>query len=277
MQLKKHLICALVLTASFLCSTTFAQQDERVLMKECLQAHTEEFQPLSNERDDLYKRFSNRSLSVRNILRWLKEDPKTAEAKRVQEISELEARLESLKEFAKFTTPEAIEDAAATIELANVAIEDIDDERTTAIKPLSRKQSALQRKYQDQEGKLKPAVLSVFREAGDSEATSGLTRSYASFSYSSGSASGTYKREDGTKAACTCYVYLANDKVAKDKYGKFEEKYPIIYCSKNQLEVLVGPCRVTVYSRDKEFSDKSLDATMSALVDFEKIEALLAP
>ena len=277
MQFNKHLLICLTIATTLFCSTTYAQQDEQALMKECLKAQAEEFQPLSKERDEIYKSFSNRAYSVRNILRWLKDDPKTADVKRVKEIADLEARLKSLHEHAKLTTAEAIKNAEATIELANVAIEDIDDERNTAIKPLTRKQSALQRKYKEREGKLKPVVLSVFLKTGDSEATADLTRSYGSFSYSSGSASATYKREGETKAACTCYFYLVNEKPPKEKHGKFDNIYPIAHRTKNQLEVLVGQSRVTIYSSDKDLFDKSLDATMSGLVDFNKIEALLTP
>jgi len=69
---------------------------------------------------------------------------------------------------------------------------------------------------------------------------------------------------------------LVNDKVAAEKLGKLDNRFPIVRRSKNQLEVLVGNCRVTGYSTDEACNEDSLDAMLSDLFDFDKLEALLA-
>ena len=156
-------------------------------------------------------------------------------------------------------------------------LEDLKDSHAQNVKPLNRQFSALQRKYKAAETKLKPVMLKLFREQGNSETTANLTRSYGSFSYSTGATSGSYKREGQSKSAAICYIYLINEKVGQEKYGLFAETHPVAYRSESQLEVLVGNVRVTIYSSDPELNDKQLDATLTSLVDFEALEAILAP
>ena len=270
-----QLVVVLTLVATFFTATCFAQQDGKTLLQECLQAQAQEFQPLAQQRDAAYQEFANRSTSIRSILRWLDEDYKTADARRIREIAALESRLKALKENANLTAPEATKDVAATVEAANVMLEDIDDERDIAIKPFSRKLSALQRKYKPQETTLKPFMLDVFREKGDSESTESLTKSYGSFNYSSGTSSATYKQPGDNKSAAICYIYLVNEKVGKEKFGLFNDKYPVAYRSQNQLEILVGQTRVTIYSSHKDLGDSKLDATLTSLVNIEKLESML--
>ena len=277
MLLSKPLCVLSTVMATFFASNSLAQQDGKTLFKQCLLAQTQEFKPLMQERDAVYQKFSNRSTSIRNIVFWLENDHKTADSKRLQKIAALEAQLETLKKYAKLTNAEAIKDVDATAETANVLLEEISDEGDAAIKPFARKLSALQRKYIAQETKLKPAVIGLFREQGNSNSTSGLARNYDSFSYSSGTASATYVREGGDKSAAICYIYLFNDKVGKQQYGLFLGKYPIAYQNKNQLEVLVGDTRVTINSAEKDLGGEQLNATLLSLVDFEKLEAMLAP
>jgi len=175
------------------------------------------------------------------------------------------------------TSAEATSHIAATVEATNVMLEEINDQRDLAIKPFSRKLSALQRKYKAQETKLKPVMMSLFHNPGISETTASLIKSYGSFSYSSGTSNATYKREGDNKSAAICYIYLVNEKVGKEKYGLFNDKYPIAYQTKNQLEIIVGRARVTIYSSDKALVDKGLDATLASLVNIEKLESILTP
>ena len=277
MQFNQQLLYAFTLAATLLCSTSFAQQDGKALLSECLKSQADEFQPLSKSRDAVYQKFSNRSLSIRSILRWLELDPKTADAKRVKEIAALEIRLKTLKDNASLTSTDATNNVAATIESTNVMLEDIKDERDTAVKPFAREFTALQRKYKAQETQLKPVMLELFREAGNAEATANLNRSYGSFSYSSGTASATYKGEGESKSAAICYIYLANEKIAKEELGMVNDKYPVAYRSNNQLEILVGNCRVTIYSAGKKLNGKQLDSSLLSFVDVEKLEAMMTP
>jgi len=274
---RKQAVIAFTLFAISLGSTCFAQQDNKALMDQCLKAHAEEFQPVVKERDRLYQKHSNYVLSIRSILRWLEQDPKTANAKRLKEIASLEARLQALKDQAQLTSDQGTKDVATTVESTSVMLEELKDEHDLKTKPFTRKFSALQRKYKTAETKLKPVLLELFREQGNSEATAELIRSYGSFSYSSGTASSSYKREGQSKSAAICYIYLVNEKVGQEKFGLFAEKYPVAYRSKNQLEVLVGNVRVTVYSSDSELNDQQLDATLTNLVDLDALEALLMP
>ena len=278
MQLNgNQIVVALTLIAISLGSTCFAQQEDKALLKECFKAHAEEFQPLAKERDGLYQKHSNYVLSISNILRWLEQDPKTANAKRLKEIAGLEARLQALKDQANLTSDQNAKDVAATVATANAILKKLKDQHNVKIKPLTTKFATLQRKYKAAETRLKPVMLKLFREQGNSETTEKLTRSYGSFSYSTGATSGSYKREGQNKSAAICYIYLINEKVGQEKYGLFAEKYPVAYRSKNQLEVLVDKVRVTIYSSEPELNDKQLDTTLANLVDFEALEAMLAP
>ena len=74
-----------------------------------------------------------------------------------------------------------------------------------------------------------------------------------------------------------CYIYLVNEKTGQEKFGLFAEKYPIAYRSKSQLEVVVDNVLVTIYSSDPELNDKQIDETLTSLIDFEALEAMLAP
>jgi len=268
---------AFTVIAISLGTTCFAQQDDKALLTECLRAHAEEFQPVVTERDGLYQKHSNYVLSIRSILRWLKQDPHTANAKRLKEIASLEARLQALKDQANLTSDQATKDVAATVESTNVMLADLKDQHARKVKPLARQFSALQLKYKTAETKLKPVLLKLFREQGNSKTTADLTRSYGSFSYSTGATSGSYKREGQNKSAAICYIYLINEKVGQERYGLFADKYPVAYRSKGQLEVLVDKVRVTIYSSDPELNDKQLDTTLANLVDFEALEAMLVP
>ena len=268
---------AFTVIAISLRTTCFAQQDGKALLTECLRVHAEEFQPVVTERDGLYQKHSNYVLSIRSILRWLEQDPQTADAKRLKEIAGLEARLQALKDQANLTSDQGIKDVAATVESTNAMLEDLKNKHDLKVKPLTRQFTALQRKYKTAETKLKPVMLKLFREQGSSGAAADLTRSYGSFSYSSGATSGSYKREGQIKSAAICYIYLINEKVGQEKYGLFAEKYPVAYRSKSQLEVLVGNARVTIYSSDPDLNDKQLDTTLANLVDFEALEVMLAP
>ena len=277
MQFRKQLSVVLAMAAASLASTSFGQQGGKALLKECLRAQAQEFLPLAQERDAVYQELSNRSSSLRSIAYWLDNDYKTADAKRIQKIAALEVQLKALKEYANLTSAEAIKNVAATVESANSMLDDIGDERDRAIKPFSRKLSTLQRKYVAQEAALNPVMIALFREKGAVESTASLVRSYDSFSYSSGTASATYIREGGDKSAAICYIYLFNDKVGKEEYGLFLGKYPIAYQNRNQLEVLIGKTRVTIYAAEKDLGGNQLEATLLSLVDIEKFEAMLAP
>jgi len=139
--------------------TGFAQQDDKPLLTACFKAHDEEFQPLAAERAAIYQDYSNRTSSIRSILRWLEQDPKTADTKRLKEIAALEARLQALRENANLTNADAIKNVAKTVEATNVMLEDIRDERDDKVKPFARRLSALQRKHKPEETKLKPIVF----------------------------------------------------------------------------------------------------------------------
>jgi hypothetical protein len=254
--------------------TVTAQDDAKALVNEFLKAHAEEFKPLKNDKSSVEQKFSGRRYAIQRILYWLKEDPKTADSKRLKEIAEAEARLAELKANADLTSAAGIKDVKATVENANILIEDIDDERTMALKPFKRKLSALERKYEEQEDKLEPIIEGLFREQGI-ESGSELTRSYASFNYSSGSGSGSFKMKGEDKTACGCGIYLADEKPAKEKLGKLNDKYPICYSSKTQLEIRVGAARVTIYSSNPKYTDKALGETLTNLVDLEKLESLV--
>ena len=115
MQLNsKQVVIALALAVISLGSTCVGQQEGKALLAECFKAHAEEFQPLAKERDGLYQKHSNYVLSISNILRWLEQDPKTANAKRLKEIAGLEARLQALKDQANLTSDQNAKDVAAT-------------------------------------------------------------------------------------------------------------------------------------------------------------------
>ena len=277
MQFSKQISVMLAIAVTSFASTSFGQQDGRDLFKECLQAQAREFLPLAQERDAVYQEFSNRSSSIRNVLLWLEDDYKSADAKRLQKITALETQLKALKEYANLTSAEATRDVEATVKTANAMLQDISEQQDRAIKPFSRKLTVLQRKYLPQETTLTPVVFSLFREKGNSESTANLVRSYDTFSYSSGTASGTYFREGEDKSAAICYIYLFNNKVGKKEYGLFLGKYPIAYQNRNQLEVLVGTTRVTIYAAEKGLGGKQIKATLSSLIDIEKLEAMLAP
>ena len=268
---------AFTVIAISLRTTCFAQQDNKALLTECLRAHAEEFQPVVTEREGLYQKHSNYVLSVRSILRWLKQDPQTADAKRLKEIAGLEARLQALKDQANLTSDQSTKDVAATVEYTHAMLEALKNKHDLKVKPLTRQFTALQRKYKTAETRLKPVMLKLFREQGSSGAAADLTRSYSSFSYSTGATSGSYKRAGQNKSAAICYIYLINEKAGQEKYGLFAEKHPVAYRSKSQLEVLVGKVRVTIYSSDPELNDKQLDTTLTSLVDFKALEAMLAP
>ena len=277
MQFSKQLSVVLAIAAVSFTSTSFGQQDDKALLQECLRAQAEEFLPLAEQRDEVYHKFSSRSTSVRSILTWLEDDYKTADAKRIQEIASLENRLKALKKYANLTSSEAIKDTAAAEEAAKKLLANIEDERDLAIKPFSRKLSALRRTYKARELNLNPVIMNLFREKGDSKSSASLKKSYGSFSYSSGTSSATYKREGKEASSAICYIYLFNDKVGKVRYGKFLDKYPIAYKNKNQLEVLVGETRVTINTAETKLGGNQIEETLSGLVDFEKFEALLAP
>ena len=278
MQLNsKQVVIALALAVISLGSTCVGQQEGKALLAECFKAHAEEFQPLAKERDGLYQKHSNYVLSLRSILRWLEQDPKTANAKRLKEIAGLEARLQALKDQANLTSDLGTKDIVATVAATNGILKKLKDQHNLQVKPLTKQFTTLQRKYKAAETKLKPVMLKLLREQGNSEATAELIRSYGSFSYSSGTVNGSYKREGQNKSAVICYIYLVNEKMGQEKFGLFAEKYPIAFRSQSQLEVLVGNVRVTIYSSDPELNDKQIDATLKSIVDFEALEAMLAP
>jgi len=263
------LATAIVLLVS---NNLMAQSEEAALLADCLKVHAEKFQPLEINRKSTYSKFSNKSSAVRSIIRWIENDPKSADAKRLEEIARLEILLEGMKSNATLTTPESLNDIETAIEEANILIEDIDDERKSALRPFERERSKLTRSFKDQESKLQPIMKSLFRETA-----AGLNRKYASFSYANGSANANYKKDKKTSSAVSCFIYLANAKPAKKKLGKAKDKYPIAYQSKNQIEILVGPTRVTAYSSDADFNDKKLADTLFELVDLEKLETLATP
>ena len=278
MQLNsKQVVIALALAVISLGSTCVGQQEGKALLTECFKAHAEEFQPLAKERDGLYQKHSNYVLSLRSILRWLEQDPKTANAKRLKEIAGLEARLQALKDQANLTSDLGTKDVVATVAATNGILKKLKDQHNLQVKPLTKQFTTLQRKYKAAETKLKPVMLKLLREQGNSGATAELIRSYGSFSYSSGTVNGSYKREGQNKSAVICYIYLVNEKMGQEKFGLFAEKYPIAFRSQSQLEVLVGNVRVTIYSSDPELNDKQIDATLKSIVDFEALEAMLAP
>lgn len=272
---KSNTMGTLTLLSAFLIPTIgFSQSEEAALVGELVTAHAEDFKPLKAEKIAVEQKFSSRRYAIQRILYWLKEDPKTADAKRLQEIAEIEARLAELKANALLTSADSINDLDSTVETANIAIEDVDDERTIALKPLKRKLSALQRKYKEREDKLEPIIEGLFRETGIDSASS-LNRSYASFNYSSGSASGNFKKDGNNKTVCTCTIYLADEKPAKKKLGKFNDQYPICYVSRTQMEIRIGTARVTIYSGDTVFNDKVIGKTLADVVDLEKLASLV--
>ena len=154
---------AFTVIAISLRTTCFAQQDDKALLTECLRVHAEEFQPVVIERDGLYQKHSNYVLSIRSILRWLEQDPQTADAKRLKEIAGLEARLQALKDQANLTSDQGIKDVAATVESTNAMLEDLKNKHDLKVKPLTRQFTALQRKYKTAETKT---------QAGDAKAIS---------------------------------------------------------------------------------------------------------
>jgi hypothetical protein len=253
-------------------NTLMAQSEEAALLTDCLKAHADAFQPLEVKRKALYNKFANKSSAVRSIVRWIEDNPKSADSKRLDEIARLETLLAGMKSNAALTGAEALKDPETAIEDANVLIEDIDDERKTALRPIERERSKLTRSFKDQESKLEPVMEGLFRETG-----AGVKRKYASFSYANGSANATFQQEEKGPTVVTCYIYLVNTKPAKEKLGKAKDKYPIAYQSKNQIEILVGPTRVTAYSSNKDFNDKKLADTLFELVDLEKLETLATP
>ena len=189
----------------------------------------------------------------------------------------MEARLQALKDQANLTRDLGTKDVVATVAATNGILKKLKDQHNLQVKPLTKQFTTLQRKYKAAETKLKPVMLKLLREQGNSEATAELIRSYGSFSYSSGTVNGSYKREGQNKSAVICYIYLVNEKMGQEKFGLFAEKYPIAFRSQSQLEVLVGNVRVTIYSSDPELNDKQIDATLKSIVDFEALEAMLAP
>jgi len=106
----QNFVVAFTLAAIFIGTTCFAQQDGKALLSECLKAHAQEFQPVVRERESLYQKHSNYVLSIRSILRWLEQDPQTADAKRLKEIAGLEARLQALKDQANLTSAQGTKD-----------------------------------------------------------------------------------------------------------------------------------------------------------------------
>jgi len=278
MQLKnRQVFVTFALAVFFFGLTGLAQQDDKPLLTACLKAHDEEFQPLAVERTAVYQNYSNRTLSIRSILRWLEQDSKTADAKRLEEITALEAKLKTLRENANLTNAEAVKNVARTVKTTNVMLGNIGDERDEKVRLFANRLSALQRKYKPEETKLKPVILKFFREKGNTKATADVLKSYGSFSYSSGTASATYKRPDQKQSTAICYIYLVSDKVGQKKYGMFRDKYPIAYRNNNQLEVMVGRSRVTIYLSDPKLSGQQLDLTLTSLIDFESLEKMLAP
>ena len=277
MHISKQLSVVLAIAVMSFASTSSGQESGKALLKECLRAQAQEFVPLTQERDAVYREFNDRSSSIRNVLLWLEEDHETADQQRLQRIAALETQLKTLKEYANLTSVEATNDVAATEESANAILEDIETERDSAVKPVARQLAVLQRKYKAKEIMLKPVLMKLFREKGDSGPTASLIKSFGSFSYSSGTANATYKRESDNDSAAIFYIYLVNDKVAQKKYGMFRDKYPVVFRSKHQLEILVGRARVTIYSSDHELDNKRLGSTLSSLVDIEKLETMLTP
>ena len=277
MRFCKQLSVVLSIVTTCFASVSSAQEDEKALFQECLQAQAQVFLPLTQEQDAVYQKFIDRATSIRSIMGWLKDDYKTANAKRILEIATLENRLKALKNNANLTSAEATRNVAATVKTAKLLLDENDDERVSAIKPFSRKRAVLQREYKAKELTLSPAVLGLFREKGDLDSTASLIKSHGSFSYSSGTSSATYKRKGDDKSAAICYIYFFNDKVGKKEFGRFLDKYPISYRSSNQLEILVGRARVSISSADRNLGRKQLDATLASLVDIAKLESMLAP
>ena len=273
----RQFLAIVTLAATFFAPPSFAQQDDKALLQDCLRAQAKEFQPLVQQQSEIYKEFTNRAAAIRNIKYWLEEDYKTADVKRIQEIAALEARLKVLKDNANLTRGKAASEAEASEDATHRMLKKLDDARNKAVEPLSRKLSALRRNYKRQEIILDPVMMGLFRERGNTDATTNLKKSFGTFSFSSGTASATYKRKDALESAAICFIYLVNDKVGKKKYGLFNDKHPIVYRSQHKLEILVGQTRVTISSSDKAIVDNGLDAALSSLVDIKKLESMLAP
>ncbi len=269
-------LCAAVAVGLTLPALTQAQDDNKALIDECVQAQKEKFEPLQTKSTNLYGVHSARSSVYYEIIRWLEANPEDAEANRQHEIEKAEARLEELKAAQNLTSGDAVSEdkVAKTIEEAHVKIEDIGDDRTVAMRPLDREKSALQREFSDQEDKLEPFMESLFPEQGSGELTSDLARSYASFSYSTAQASGQYKR-DGKTLACSLRIYLVAPQRAQKDLGKVADKYTIVSKSTNQLDVLVGNGMVNIYTSDRKLNGDSLEKVLLELLDLEKLAELM--
>ena len=147
----KQLFVLLAFGTTLLAAPGFAQQSDKAILQTCLHAQAEEFLPLAQARDAVYHEFTNRGAAIRSISLWLEDDYETANAKLKKEIAALETRLKALKENANLTSDDATKNLAATMETINGLSEEISDEQEIAIKPFSRKLSALQRHYEPQE------------------------------------------------------------------------------------------------------------------------------
>lgn len=252
-----------------------AQEDQKSMVAECINIQRTKFRPLQQETSALYGRFASRSGAFYEVIRWLEDNPATAEQKRQLEIARLEAKLEAMKEIKSMTTGEALKDVKATIEAAHGRLEDVKDEQRVAMRPLERKRSALRREFGPQGKSVEPTMEALFLESGGNESTSDLKRSYSSFSMETGTTHGHYKRGDKNSAVCMLQITLVHDDVAKDELGKFDQKYPIVDKSDTRLEILVGDALVTIYSNDKAFKKENLGKALTGLVDLDKLIALL--
>lgn len=266
----------LTLLFTFLCLTQLAaQEDGQKMVADCISAQKEKFLPLKHQTDQIYSVYASRGSVVREAIRWLEKTPAVAEQKRLDEIAKLTARLETLKSLEGMTSGDAIaeDNLKGTIEKAYTLIDDFDDQRDEARRPFEKQKSALERQFKPNQEKLKPVLVSLFREVGDNEMTAEIKRSYASFYYAMAEASAQFKR--GDKSACSIRVILVHDDMPDEKLGKMDDKYPYITQRDSQLEILVGTAKVSIYASDSALRKDNLPKTLKGLVDLEALEKLV--
>lgn len=255
-------------------STSAAQDNLKTMVAECIAAQAEKFNPLKLESDAVYSKFANQSSAARDIIRWIEEGPALAEQKRQIEVDRLKARLETLESLKSMTTDESLKDPSATITKIQTKIDDIDDERAIAARPIERTRTELQREFKDREDQLEPVMEALCFEKGQNELTSSLMRSYASFTYSTAQVSGQYKKEEKGSIVCTIRIFLDPSKSADPKLGMLNDKYPIVAKRDTQLEIMVGKAIVEIYSSANDFKKDNLGTTVIGLVDVEKLAGM---
>ena len=258
-----------------LTSIASAQDDLQAKVSQGISIQQSKFKPLKHQMDGVYAKYTSKSSVFYEVIRWLEKNPSTAEQQRKLEIARLEARLEALKEVQSMTSGDSVKNVKATIETAHGRIEDVKDEQRTALRPLERQRSALKREFKVQQDTLEPIMEGLFRDKGDNEITSDLKRSYASFSLETCSASGHYKRDGKTSSACMLQIKLVHDEVAKEKLGKFDNKYPIVDKNDTNLKFLVNNALVTIYSSDAGLKKDNLGKTIMGVVDIDKLASML--